>query len=201
VTGRRINPPSDDVGSVCESLVRAVLVLAIVAGGCGLSAERGREYTPDMTYSVAYDSFAPKPATRNCMTLQTPVRGTIPRGFLPLHYTNTAADAERAGRELSNPYAHVPSAVEQGHRQYETFCQVCHGARGDGDGPIVPLIPNPPAYSSERVRAMPAGRLFHVMTYGSGRMPCYASQLPASDRWRIATLVDTPQPRPEAARR
>ena len=93
----------------------AVLVSAVVAGGCGGgSAQRGREYTPDMTYSVAYDSFAPNPATRNGMTLQTPVRGTIPRGFLPLHYTNTAAEAERAGRELANPYAHMPSAVEQG---------------------------------------------------------------------------------------
>ncbi|PYQ99147.1 MAG: cytochrome C [Acidobacteria bacterium] len=199
VTDLRLKPPSDAGRSVCESSLLAVLVLAIVAGGCGQSAERGREYTPDMTYSVAYDSFAPNPATRNGMTLQTPVRGTIPRGFLPLHYTNTAADAERAGRELSNPYAHVPSAVEQGHRQYETFCQVCHGARGDGDGPIVPLIPNPPAYSSERVRAMPAGRLFHVMTYGSGRMPSYASQIPASDRWLIATFVHTLQTRPEAA--
>jgi len=178
----------------------AVLVSAVVAGGCGGgSAQRGREYTPDMTYSVAYDSFAPNPATRNGMTLQTPVRGTIPRGFLPLHYTPTAAEAERAGRELVNPFAHVPAAVEHGHRQYETFCLVCHGARGQGDGPLVPLIPNPPAYSSERVRAMPAGRLFHVMTYGSGRMPSYASQIPAGDRWLIATFVHTLQTRPERA--
>jgi hypothetical protein len=65
----------------------------------------------------------------------------------------------------------------------------------------VPLIPNPPAYSSERVRAMPAGRLFHVITYGSGRMASYASQIPASDRWLIVTYVQTLQmlpARPEA---
>src|SRR6266446_4390408 len=104
----------------------AVLVSAIVAGGCGGgSAQRGREYTPDMTYSVAYDSFAPNPATRNGMTLQSPVRGTIPRGFMPLHYDATAFDAERAGRELSSPHAHNPAAVAQGRRQYETFCLVC----------------------------------------------------------------------------
>lgn len=178
----------------------AVLVSTVVAAGCNReSTQRGREYTPDMAYSVAYDSFAPNPVMRNQMTLQTPVRGTIARGFPPLHYTGTLAEAERAGRELTNPYVHDPAAVEQGHRQYETFCLVCHGARGAGDGPIVPLIPNPPAYWSERVRAMPAGRLFHVITFGSGRMPSYASQIPAKDRWLIVTFVQTLQNLPEAA--
>ena len=60
---------------------------------------------------------------------------------------------------------------------------------------LVPLIPNPPAYSSERVRAMPPGRLFHVVTFGSGRMPAYASQVPAADRWSIVAYVQTLQGR------
>ena len=87
--------------------------------------------------------------------------------------------------------------LEQGRRQYETFCAVCHGPSGDGDGPLVPLIPNPPAYSSARVRAMPPGRLFHVITFGSGRMPAYASQIPAADRWSIVAHVQWLQSRHE----
>jgi mono/diheme cytochrome c family protein len=70
---------------------------------------------------------------------------------------------------------------------------VCHGKQGVGDGPLVPKIPNPPAYTSPRVRDMPAGRIFHVITFGSGRMPSYASQLPAHDRWLIAAHVQTLQ--------
>lgn len=169
-------------------------LLAMASVGCGGRAtNRAYEYMPDMTYSVAYDSFARNPATRNGMTLQRPVRGTIPRGFMPLHYDASPADAERAGRELFNPYAQDPSAAERGHRLYDTFCLVCHGARGEGDGPLVPLIPNPPAYASERVRAMPAGRLFHVVTFGSGRMPSYRSQVPVGDRWLIVSFVQTLQ--------
>jgi mono/diheme cytochrome c family protein len=178
----------------------ALIVFAAMA--CTRQPERrGYEYMPDMAYSVPYDTFAPNPVTRNGMTQQAPVRGTIPRGFLPLHYNRTAADAERAGRELSNPYAPGSTTVEQGHRLYDTFCAVCHGASGDGDGPLVPLIPNPPAYWSERIRSMPAGRLFHVISFGSGRMPAYASQVPANDRWLIVGYVQTLQARQREATR
>jgi mono/diheme cytochrome c family protein len=172
------------------------LLIAFASAACARPQERrGYEYTPDMAYSVPYDTFAPNSVTRNGMTQQVPVRGTIPRGFLPLHYSNSVADAERAGRELSNPYPSTPATLEQGQHLYETFCLVCHGVTGDGDGPIVPRIPNPPAYSSERVRSMPAGRLFHVITFGSGRMPSYASQIPAADRWLIVAYVQTLQAR------
>jgi hypothetical protein len=40
---------------------------------------------------------------------------------------------------------------------------------------------------------MPVGRIFHVITFGSGRMPSYASQLAARDRWLIAAHVQTLQ--------
>jgi mono/diheme cytochrome c family protein len=46
---------------------------------------------------------------------------------------------------------------------------------------------------------MPAGQIFHVMTFGSGRMPSYASQLSQHDRWLIAAHVQTLQ-NPEAQR-
>jgi mono/diheme cytochrome c family protein len=47
--------------------------------------------------------------------------------------------------------------------------------------------------SSDRVRDMPAGQLFHIVTYGSGRMPSYASQTSAADRWLIVNYVRTLQ--------
>jgi mono/diheme cytochrome c family protein len=168
------------------------LVCALVVGACGRPSEkRGLEYMPDMVYSVAYDSFAPNPVTRDGLTLQRPVRGTIPRGFMPLHYAATPEDAERAGRELHNPVPPTASSRLEGQALFETYCAVCHGPRGEGDGPLVPKIPNPPSYGSERVRNMPEGRIFHVITFGSGRMPSYASQLPAHDRWLITAHVQT----------
>jgi mono/diheme cytochrome c family protein len=154
---------------------------------------------PNMVYSLAYDTYAPNPVTRDGLTLQRPVAGTIARGHLPLHYSATPGDAERAGRELVNPIAPTPRTAAEGKALFETYCAVCHGRQGAGDGPLVPKIPNPPAYNSARVKSFPAGRIFHVMTYGSGRMPSYASQLSVHDRWLIAAHVRTLQnlePRP-----
>jgi mono/diheme cytochrome c family protein len=148
---------------------------------------------PDMVRSVPFDSFAPNPVTRDGKTMQRPVAGTIPRGFLPVHYRATPEDAERAGRELMSPEPPSALTVSHGRVLYETFCWVCHGPHGQGDGPLVPKIPNPPAYSSLRVRNMAPGQLFHVMTFGSGRMPSYASQIAPAERWKIAAYVQTLQ--------
>jgi len=172
------------------------LCCAMSLAGCGPASDRrGFEYVRDMTYSLAYDSFAPNPVTRDGLTLQRPVRGTIARGHLPLHYGATPEEAERAGRELQSPIVATTRSAAEGQALFETYCAVCHGQQGASDGPLIPRIPNPPAYTSERVRSMPAGRLFHVITYGSGRMPSYASQLSVIDRWLVVGHVQTLQHR------
>jgi mono/diheme cytochrome c family protein len=168
-----------------------LLALVLVASWAGRHDPRssGRELLPDMARSVPYDAFAPNPVTRDHKTLQPPVPGTIPRGFQPFHYAATPEDAERAGRELRNPFAATPAALARGHAVYRTFCEVCHGLRGAGDGPLIPRFPNPPSYASARLLAMPDGRIFHVITRGSGMMPAYAGQISADDRWKVVLYV------------
>jgi mono/diheme cytochrome c family protein len=160
---------------------------ALCAVSCDRKRHPGLEYMPDMAHSVPYDSFAPNPNTRDGKTLQPPVAGTVPRGFLPLHYRASPEDAERAGRELQDPGLDRDAA--RGRALYATFCLVCHGEQGRGDGPLLPRIPNPPSFASERVRGLPAGQVYHVITYGSGRMPSYAAQVPPRDRWLIVHEV------------
>jgi mono/diheme cytochrome c family protein len=137
------------------------------------------EYMGDMVQSLPYDSFSPNLATRDGKTLQAPAPGTVPRGFEPFRYGGTPEEAMRAGRELRNPVPLSADALARGRERYETFCLVCHGERGQGDGPLVPRIPNPPAYTSGRVREMNAGHIYHVISRGAGRMPSYATQIPS----------------------
>jgi len=173
--------------------VWTAVAVSVALGACAAPEKRAYEYMPNMVYSLAYDSYAPNPITRDGQTLQRPVPGTIARGHLPLHYSATPEDAERAGRELQNPIAPTARTAAEGKALFETYCAICHGRQGAGDGPLAGKIPNPPAYTSARVKAFPAGRIFHVMTFGSGRMPSYASQLSVQDRWLIAAHVQTLQ--------
>jgi mono/diheme cytochrome c family protein len=178
----------------------SALAAAAVALGCGARPEeRAREYMPDMARSPAYGAFAPNPVTRDGLTLQRPVPGTVARGARPFHYGAGEDEAIRAGRELANPHPATARTLEEGKALYETYCLVCHGARGQGDGPIAGKIPPPPAYGSERVAAFPEGRLFHVVTLGSGKMPSYAAQLGADERWKIVSYVKA-ELQPQGAR-
>jgi mono/diheme cytochrome c family protein len=157
-------------------------------------ASPGYEFIPDMAHSVAYDAYAPNPVTRDGRTLQAPVPGTIPwQGPLPFHYAATPEDAERAGRELRNPFPPSPAALARGRIVFTTFCAVCHGARGAGDGPLIPKFPNPPSYTSARLMAMPDGQIFHVITRGTELMPAYAGQISPDDRWKAVLWLRTLQ--------
>ena len=169
-----------------------LLALAALSAGCGDSTrKRAFEYMPDMARDPAYKAFAPNPVTRDGLTLQSPVAGTIPRGYLPFHYGPGEEEAARAGRDLRNAYHPTPQTLQEGRALYQTYCLVCHGKTGKGDGPVAEKIPHPPSYTSDRVMQFPPGRLFHVITLGSGKMRPYAAQLSADERWKIVTYVRT----------
>jgi mono/diheme cytochrome c family protein len=162
-----------------------------IAGCGGQGNQRAYEYMPDMARDPAYKAFAPNSVTRDGLTLQRPVSGTIPRGYTPFHYGPGEEEAARAGRELQNPYRATPRTLEEGKALYLTYCQVCHGDQGHGDGPISSKIPPPPSYVSDRLMKFEPGRIFHVVTMGTGKMPSYAAQLSADERWKIVTYVHT----------
>jgi len=160
--------------------------------GCGASSQqRAYDYMPDMARDPAYKAFAPNTVTRDGLTLQQPVAGTIPRGYVPFHYGSGEDEAARAGRELVNPYTPTARTLDEGKALFQTYCMVCHGEKGAGDGPISGKIPTPPSYVSDRLMKFPQGRIFHVITLGTGKMPSYAAQLSADERWKIVTYVHT----------
>jgi mono/diheme cytochrome c family protein len=170
--------------------ITAVLTIAFGLAGCGATSDRRAfEYMPDMARGPAYKAYAPNSITRDGLTLQRPVAGTIPRGFHPFHYGPGEEEAARAGRELENPYRATPQTLEEGKALFQTYCLVCHGEQGKGDGPISGKIPPPPSYLSDRLMQFPPGRIFHVITLGTGKMPTYASQLSADERWKVVTYV------------
>ena len=99
------------------------------------------------------------------------------------------AEHAKLPRQHSVTNVASPEILAEGKALYETYCAVCHGERGAGDGPVAAKIPTPPSYRSARVMEFSPGRVFHVITMGAGKMPSYAAQLDVDDRWRVVMYV------------
>ena len=159
-----------------------VVSLALVVSSCR-HEEPNTIYMPDMVYTKAI-----KPQTEEAMRL--PVKGTIPRGYQAYAFS-AVKDATEAGKlNLSaNPVVRTHANLLRGQKMFNTYCIVCHGPFGEGDGSIIPKFPRPPSLQSDKVRGWPDASIYHVITRGQNLMPSYASQITERDRWAIINYV------------
>ena len=173
--------------------IAVIFLPVVVIGGVGVMSRdvgvRNREWPTQMAYSPAYRSQTTNPILPFGMTEQPPVPGTVPRGFQPFHYGTDQAGADRAGRELKNPFESTGDNRARGQYVFNSYCAVCHGATGAGDGPLVPKYPNPPSYQTEKSKALSDGTMFHVITLGRNNMPAHAAQVSAEDRWKTILYI------------
>ncbi len=172
-----------------------VALAATLAGYWALGVDPLRpnfEFMPsNMVHAVSAQAFATSSVLPRGQTLQDPPPGSIARGLLPWPYAATPGDAARAGVELSNPFPpDDPAAVARGAAVYATFCQVCHGAGGLGDGPVTTRgVPPPVSLLADRARQIRDGQIFHILTYGQKNMSSYTAQIPREDRWKVILHV------------
>jgi mono/diheme cytochrome c family protein len=150
-----------------------------------------REFLPEMVRSPRYDAFSANTNLPNRMTEQPPVPGTIPRGFLPLHFQATPEDAVRAGEALKNPFSPDDGrALDRGMFVYVNYCLTCHGPLGMGDGPVTQRgFPAPLSLIAPHAAQIKDGQIFHIITFGQKNMASYASQLSREDRWKVILYV------------
>lgn len=120
---------------------------------------------------------------------QPSVPGTIARGELP----DTSPFA--TGKSDNKPITEFPIEVDRplltrGQERYKIFCSHCHGQVGLGNGMVVQRgFPVPPSYHIDRLRELPLGSVFGVITNGHGRMPAFGRRVPPRDRWAIVAYV------------
>lgn len=180
------------------TLVAFIAVLVFLAWFLRRDVERPNYVVlPEMVFSIPYDTYASNPNFPDGKTLQLPVAGTVPRGVMFFDYEATEADAVRAGQELTSPWSEsevdenlLVSAKDRGRKVFSTFCLPCHGAVGNGDGPVTMHgFPPPPSLSAETGIKMSDGQMFHVVTFGQKNMPGYASQIAPIDRWNVILHV------------
>ena len=160
----------------------AVTLLAL-AGACRQDMHDQPKYKPLRSSEIFADRRSARPL----------VEGTIARGTLredAAFYTGKTA----SGFVTALPLPLTPKLLERGGTQFQVFCSPCHGRTGRGDGMIVQRgYKQPSSYHVDRLRQMPIGYFYDVITIGFGAMPDYASQIAPADRWAIAAYVRTLQ--------
>ena len=119
--------------------------------------------------------------------------GTVARGHL------REDDAFFTGRENgkyveSFPIKVTKAVILRGQDRFNIYCTPCHGRLGDGNGMISKrgfAVKRPPAsYHTDRLRKMPIGHFYDVITNGYGAMFSYASRIQdTKDRWAIVAYV------------
>jgi mono/diheme cytochrome c family protein len=144
-----------------------------------------------MAKSAAYRSQSANPHFSNHRTDQAPVEGTIPRGTTPFHYTSSVRDFVRAGEELKSPFNEERRAsITRGETIFKTFCEPCHGSKGQGNGLVVQHgFPAPPSLLFGKALNMKDGHIFYIISVGFRKMPSYAAQIGYEDRWQVIAYV------------
>ena len=124
-----------------------------------------------------------------------PVAGTV-----PVTGVEAAADL-RTADQLVNPRTRTSESINRGRFMYDTYCLVCHGAQGKGDGPVSSAAGGPfPAVRSlvsDTVARRSDGYLYAVtvnaQAMGRGLMPPYGDKVRGTDRWDLVNYVRTLQ--------
>jgi mono/diheme cytochrome c family protein len=137
---------------------------------------------------VDQPSVKPQEAEAPAAPNTVPVDGTE---TLPAPTTEAGMfEAKDAAVSVRNPVPATPESVALGESLFQTYCLVCHGAEGRGDGPVGILLETSPvdlhdAYTQDQAD----GQLFFTITRGRVTMPYYREALSQEERWHVINYI------------
>jgi hypothetical protein len=118
------------------------------------------------------------------------IEGTVARGQLyddTAFYTGKSADGKFVD---TFPFPVTKDVILRGQQRFNIYCTPCHDRNGTGNGMVVQRgFRHPPSYHIDRLRMVPNGYIFDVITNGFGAMPEYAVQIQPADRWAVVSYV------------
>ena len=173
--------------------------LGVLAAAAVLLGATGCDYwyndvpSPDDLMHVVpwFDAMIKQPTVYPYQRADVP-RNTVP-GTVPVTGEEADWTAEwkvlntATADKLVNPLAGQPASAV-GDSLYHTYCAVCHGPTGAGDGKVgvqmgaLPLI-------TDRARAFSDGYLYSIIRYGGTIMPRYGDKVRGVNRWEIVNYV------------
>jgi mono/diheme cytochrome c family protein len=155
------------------------LLALLAAAGCRQDMHDQPKYQPLEESHFFKDGRASRPR----------VPGTVARGRRDDDLLLVTGKADGKLSEVF-PEPVTKATLQRGHQRFDVYCSPCHDRAGTGRGMIVMRgYKQPTSFHDERLRGMPPGYFFDVITNGFGVMPSYAAQVPVADRWAIAAYI------------
>ncbi len=194
------------------SFIFAVLLVLSLALVRGVTFEAPPfELFPDMDRQDKLKFQKPSQYFSDGAGSRLPVAGTVPMGFeIPdkpaaeggraefgfTHggdYYYTGVFGEYFGDGIPEEIEVTAELIERGRERYDINCAICHGAAGDGKGPVSNYWPTPignfhDPRLSDRAQ-VPDGAIYHTITNGKGLMGAYGANITVRDRWAIVAYV------------
>ncbi|MFC1483742.1 c-type cytochrome [Candidatus Neomarinimicrobiota bacterium] len=175
------------------SVLMAGFVFLLLQAGCrGTPKEKSPIHLiRDMDDQPKYKPQSESHFFSDGITMRTPPEGVVARGDLRQDDGFYLGRRENGSFIRTSPIPQSTESLVRGEQRYAIYCLPCHGAAGDGKGPVRRYAyPIPPtSIHEQRVMDMSDGELFNVISNGIRNMPSYKEQISVSDRWRIVAHV------------
>jgi len=112
-----------------------------------------------------------------------------PEGIVPYMRAPLQMKDKASADKVRNPMAPDEASLERGKFIFKTYCFVCHGETGRGDGPVTEKYIPPPDLTGEYIQSKSDGNLYYTITYGSAIMPYYRDSINPDDRWHLINYI------------
>jgi mono/diheme cytochrome c family protein len=153
--------------------------MCVVLAACRQDMHDAPSYDP-----LQQSAFFPDGAASRMLVANTVARGQLRED----EHLYTGKVNGQTATEFPMPV--TAEVMARGQERFNVYCSPCHGRTGMGNGMIVQRgFRAPPSYHEERLRNVPVGYFFDVMTNGFGAMQDYSAQVPVTDRWAIAAYI------------
>lgn len=118
---------------------------------------------------------------------------TTPPGTVPVTGGEADWSAEwLTGNTATADHLRNPTGggvTPRGADLYATYCEVCHGPAGGGDGPVGPRVAAP-SLLTPRAAGYSDGYVYSIIRYGRGIMGMYGDKITdINDRWQVVNYV------------
>ncbi|MGN6506750.1 MAG: c-type cytochrome [Tepidisphaeraceae bacterium] len=181
---------------------------AIVIAAGALLFGFGCDAKSDMGEQPKYKTYTPNDRYADNASARPLVAGVVPRDPMTVPggpYATTVQLNPAGTAGTIDPATRIPvpitdALLHRGQQQFDIYCSACHGRLGNGEGMVAQRgFQHPPSYHIPRLKAVPDGHFYNVITAGYGAMYSYCDKVAPADRWAIIAYIRALQAAPDVA--